>query len=148
MTKTLKINKSTSIPTDTIRFIRPVGDEERARIEERYGKDASDFNVSIQFADKSSKLAVQTLDEIRQQGVALVNIGADRHVVAANIKSAEPFGKQDAAKAKENGYELSQTFRSRVETTAGAVLSSATPAQVLERRAKAMDAAAPQPAAK
>ena len=139
MSNSIKINNGSLIPADTIRFIRPIDTDERARIVERYGEDAAGFNVSIQFADKSSKLAVQTLDELREQGVALVNIGADRHVVAANIKSADPFTKADAEKLVEGrGYQFNQTFRSRVETTAGTLLSSATPEQVMQRRAKAL----------
>lgn len=139
MTKSIKINKGSVVPADTIRFIRPIEDEERARIVERYGADASGFNVSIQFADKTSKLATQTIDQLREQGIALINIGADRHVVAANIKKADPFSKDDAqALIDDKGYTINQTFRSRVETTAGALLSSATPAQIMDRRAKAL----------
>jgi len=142
---TLKINSGTIIPADNIRFVRPIGDEERTRLVERYGEDAAGFNVSIQFADKSSKLATQTLDEVREQGIGLVNIGADRHVIAANIKSADPFTADDAKKLTEGkGYQMNQTFRSRVDTTAGTLLSSATPDQVMQRRAKALEANGPK----
>lgn len=46
-------------------------------------------------------------------------------------------------------YTLRQTFRAKVETRAGTVLSSATPQQVMDRRAKALelDASAPAKAA-
>ena len=142
---TLKINSGTIIPADNIRFVRPIGDEERTRLVERYGEDAAGFNVSIQFADKSSKLATQTLDEVREQGIGLVNIGADRHVIAANIKSADPFTADDAKKLTEGkGYQMNQTFRSRVDTTAGTLLSSATPEQVMQRRGKALEANGPK----
>lgn len=149
MNKSIKINSGTIIPADTIRFVRPIDDAERTRLVERYGEDASAFNISIQFADKSTKLARETLDAVRAQGIGLVNIGAERHVVAANIKQASPFTKDEAAKLTgEKGYTLNQTFRSRVETTAGALLSSATPAQIMDRRAKALSeiaSAAPAP---
>jgi hypothetical protein len=147
MSSFIQINKTTTIPTDTIRFIRPIGDEERTRIAERYGADAGEFNVSIQFGDKTTKLALETVEQLREQGVSLVDIGGDRHVVAANIKSAKPFTAKDAAKIEERGYNLSQDFKSRVETTAGAVLSSATPTQIMDRRARAKEGgsqAAPQ----
>lgn len=149
MNKSITINSGTIIPADTIRFVRPIDDAERTRLVERYGEDASAFNISIQFADKSTKLARETLDAVRAQGIGLVNIGAERHVVAANIKQASPFTKDEAAKLTgEKGYTLNQTFRSRVETTAGALLSSATPAQIMDRRAKALSeiaSAAPAP---
>lgn len=140
MSSILRINAENIIPVDTIRFIKVLTVDERARIAERYDVDGSAFNVSIQFADKSVKLATETIDEVRGQGVALVNIGADRHVVAQNIKSAAPFTRDDAKKLMEGrDYTLSQTFRSRIDTTAGALLSSATPTQIMERRAKALE---------
>ena len=145
MKNSLTINAGSVVPVDTIRFIRPIGAEERTRLVERYGEDAADFNISLYFADKSTKLAKQSLDDVRGQGIGLVNVGADRHVVAANIKRADPFTKDDAAKlVGERGYTLSQTFRSRVETTADTVLSSATPAQIMERRSKAIETSGPK----
>lgn len=142
MNNYIKINSGSMVPTDTIRFIKPIDDEERDRIAERYDIDGGNYKVSIQFADKSTKLATETIDDIRSQGIALINIGADRHVVAQNIKSADPFTKDEAKKLSDDrGYSLSQTFRSRIDTTTGTLLSSATPAQVMDRRAKAIESA-------
>lgn len=144
MSKTLKIG-STILPVHNIRSIRPLSDDERARIAERYGRASEEIaakQISITFADKTTRTAELTLDDVRAQGVALVNAGADRYVPAANIKSAEPFTKADADKLKDGGdYTLTQTFRSRVETTAGAILSSATPQQIIERAAKVLETA-------
>ncbi len=143
MSKTLKINNGTVVPVHNIRTIRPITDDERAKMAEKYGKPVADFagkKITIQFGDKSSKTADITLDQVREQGVALVNTGADRFVPAANIKSADVFSKDDAAKLKADGdYTLTQTFRSRVETTAGTLLSSATAQQIIERAAKALE---------
>lgn len=142
MTKILKINGSTAVPVSAIRRIRPMTDEDRNRIAERYDQveDPNKFKLQIEFADKTTRLVSETLDDIRAQGVAIVNLGSDRYVPAANIKFAEPFTKDDADKVKEKDYTLSQTFRSRVETTAGTLLSSATPEQVVQRREKAIEA--------
>ena len=138
-TSNLRINGSRVVPVDTIRFIKPLTDEDRSKAGGKLEIDASKFNVRIEFADKSSKLAVETLDQIQGQGVGLVNIGADRHVPAVNIKAAEDWSKEDAAKLKDSGdYTLSQNFQSRVETSAGTILSTATPEQVMERRSKAL----------
>ena len=147
MIKSIKINSGNVIPADTVRFMRPIEAEERARLVERYGEDASAFKISIQFADKTTKLATDTLDDVRNQGVGLVNLGGDRHVVATNIKAAKPFTAEEADKlTSDKGYTLNQSFRSRVETTAGALLSSATPEQVMARRAKALGQAPKAPA--
>lgn len=144
MSKSLKINGSTILPVHNIRAIRPITDEDRARMAAKYEKPVEEFaskKVSIEFADKSNKTADLSLDDVRAQGVALVNVGNERYVPAANIRSADPFSKEDAAKLKDSGdYTLSQTFRSRVDTTAGTVLSSATPQQIIDRAAKALEA--------
>jgi hypothetical protein len=87
MQKSLTINSGSVVPVGTIRSIRSIraiGPEERAGLVDRYGDAAADFNISIQFADKSTKLARQSLDDVRGQGIGLVNIGVDRHVIAAN----------------------------------------------------------------
>lgn len=143
MSKTLKINATTVVPVHNIRAIRPITEEERNKMAEKYGKPVTEFatkKITIQFADKSSKTADIDLDDVRKQGVGLVNTGNDRYVPAANIKSAEVFSKDDAAKLTADGdYTLTQTFRSRVETTAGTILSSATAQQIIERAAKALE---------
>ena len=141
MSKTLKINGSTAVPVSAIRKIKPITDEDRTRIAARYEKveDASRFQLQIEFADKTTKLAVETLDDIRGQGVALVNLGSNRFIPATNIKSAQPFTKDDADKVRGKDYTLNDNFRSRVETTAGTLLSSATAGQVIDRREKALE---------
>lgn len=58
---------------------------------------------------------------------------------ASNITGAEAFTKENADRLKGDDYTLKQTFRSKVETKAAALLSSATPVQVTERRATAID---------
>jgi hypothetical protein len=146
MSKTLKLKSGKAFPVDTIRKIAPITDAEREAMAGRYGKPLADFAgklISIEFADKTKVTGDISLDEVRGQGIGIVNIGGDRYVPAANIKAAEPFTREDADKIKAAGkMTLTQTFRSRVETTAGNLLSQATPAQVLDRRAKAIEATA------
>lgn len=138
-----------TVPIDSVRLVRPLTDEDKIKaresLKEKRGIDIDTARVAvrIEFADKTSKLARETLDALQKQGVALVNLGADRYVPAVNITAAEAFTKDDAERLKGDDYKLSQTFRAKVETRAGTVLSSATPAQVMNRRAKALDIAAP-----
>lgn len=133
------------VPLDTIRLIRHLTEEDKARakdsLKEKKGIDidAARVNVRIEFGDKSSKLAQESLDALREQGIALVNLGSDRYVPATNITGAEAFTKDDAERLKGEEYTLTQTFRSKVDTRAGTVLSSATPVQIMDRRAKAME---------
>lgn len=133
------------VPLDTIRLIRPMTDEDKERAKESLKEkrgidiDAARVNIRIEFGDKTSKLAQESLDAIKEQGVALVNLGSDRYVPAINITGAEAFTKEDADRLKGEDYTLKQTFRSKVETRAGTVLSSATPVQIMDRRSKAME---------
>lgn len=143
MSKTLKLKNGKSFPVDNIRKIEPISDDERAAMAKRYDKPVADFAsklISIEFADKTKVTGDLSLDEVRGQGIPVVNIGGERYVPATNIKAAEPFTREDADKLK-GKVTLTQTFRSRVETTAGSLLSQATPAQVLDRRARALDTA-------
>jgi len=133
------------VPLDTIRLIRPMTDEDKERARESLKEkrgidiDAARVNIRIEFGDKTSKLAQESLDAIKEQGVPLVNLGSDRYVPATNITGAEAFTKEDADRLKGDDYTLKQTFRSKVETRAGTVLSSATPLQIMDRRSKAME---------
>lgn len=143
-----------TVPVDTIRLIRPMTDDDKAKAKESLKEnrgidiDPKRINARIEFADKSSKLARETVDALKEQ-VGLINLGGDRFVPAINVTAAEAFTKDDAERLKGEDYTLSQTFRAKVETRAGTVLSSATPAQVMDRRAKALelDQAAPAKAA-
>lgn len=133
-----------TVPVDTIRLIRPMTDEDKAKAKESLKEnrgidiDPKRINVRIEFADKTSKLARETVDTLKEQ-VGLINLGGDRFVPAINVTAAEAFTKDDAERLKGEDYTLSQTFRAKVETRAGTVLSSATPAQVMDRRAKALE---------
>lgn len=72
------------VPLDTIRLIRPMTNEDKERakdsLKEKRGIDidATRVNVRIEFGDKTSRLAQESLDAIKEQGVALVNLGSDR----------------------------------------------------------------------
>lgn len=141
-----------TVPIDTVRLIRPMSAEDKAKAKDSLKEskgidiDPDRINVRLEFADKSSKLARETIDALKEQGVGLVNLGADRYAPAINITAAEAFTKEDAERLKGEDYTLAQSFRAKVETRAGTILSSATPAQVMDRRAKALEL--DQPAAK
>ena len=62
----------------------------------------------------------------------------DRFVPAANIMLAKPFSKEQGEALTGKGYKLEHEFRSTVETTAGIVLSTGYPQQVIDRKVKAL----------
>ena len=137
------------VPLDTVRLVKPLSEEDKERTKENLKEkrgidiDTDRLTIRIEFADRTSKLARETLDDLRQQGVALVNMGAERFVPAANITGAEAFSNEDAERLKGEEYTLNQAFRAKVDTKAGTLLSSATPVQIMDRRAKALGEAPP-----
>ena len=124
------------VPLDTVRLVRPLSEEDKERTKESLKEkrgidiDPSRLSIRIEFADRTSKLARESLDDLKGQGVPLVNMGADRFVPATNITGAEAFSSEDAERLKGEEYTLNQAFRSKVDTKAGTMLSSATPVQV------------------
>ncbi len=135
---TIKINASTLIPTNNILRIVPLGDADRAQIAKKLEIDASKFQTRIEFGNGTSNLAAESVDDIQAQGLALVDLGSDRYVPAANIISVSEFSKDNAAKLESKGYKLGQEFVSSVKTSAGQVLSAIAPEQIMNRRSKAV----------
>lgn len=139
-----------TVPIDTVRLIKPLTADDKAKAAAGLNEKGIEINpdrisARIEFADKSSRLAREGVDAFREQGVGLVNLGSDRYTPAVNITAAEAFTKEDAERLKGEDYTLKSTFRSKVETKAGTVLSSAHPKQVMDRRAKALGSATERP---
>jgi len=141
MSNTLKLSNGNVIVISDIRTIQPMSEEDQARLSERLDVDGSQFNARITLANKTTQLARETIDELKAKGIALVNLGHDRFVPAANIMIAKPFSKAQAEALSEKGYKLGHTFRATIETTAGIVLSTGHPQQVMDRKVKAMELA-------
>lgn len=142
MSNTLKLSTGMIIPADHIKRLRPLTDDDRTKMGDKLDIDASTFKTRIEMKDGSSKMARETVEELGKL-LPLVNVGHDRFVPALNITAAEPFKAEDKAKAEGKGIKLTNTFRSRVETVAGVVLSAATAEQVMQRREKALGIEAP-----
>ena len=134
----IKVNGDTHLPIDTIKYAKPVGEEEQVAIGQRYGIDGSKFNTQLFLTTRSApKLVQETTDDLSAAGLALVNIGG-KFVPAANIVDAKELDKEGRAKLRDKGYTVSDSFRSSVETVNSLVLSKAFPSQVLDRRKKAL----------
>lgn len=138
MSTTLKLSNGNVIALADIKLIQPMSEEDQTQLSERLQVDGAQFNSRITLANKSTQLARETIDELKAQGVGLVNLGHDRFVPAANIMVAKPFSKEQAGALSEKGYKLGHTFRATVETTAGIVLSTGHPQQVMDRKVKAL----------
>ena len=113
-----------------------MSEDDQAQLSERLDVDRSQFNTRITLAIKSTQLARESIDNLKKQGIGLVNLGHDRFVPAANIMVAKPFSKEQAGVLADKGYKLGHTLRATVETTVGIVLSTGHPQQVMDRKVK------------
>lgn len=138
MSNILKLSNGNVIALNDIKMIQPLSEKDQAQLTERLEVDGAQFNARITLGNKTTQLARETVDELKGQGVALVNLGDDRFVPAANIMVAKPFSKEQAKSLADKGYQLGQTFAATVETTAGIVLATGKPEQIMDRKVKAL----------
>lgn len=131
------------VPIETIRLIKPLSDTDKEKARTNLTSkgitiDTDRLSARIEFADKSSKLIREDVNALRAQGIALVDLGGERFVPAANITSAERVSEADVARLTN----VKDTFHSKVQTRGGGVLLSAhAPQQVMDRRANALSLA-------
>lgn len=126
-----------------IRRIDRMSDEDRTRMGKNLGINASDFQTRIILATGKEKRARQSIEDFAKQ-VPLVEMGAERWVIAQNIVGVSPIPAKRAKELSENGNGLNHDFKSAVETIAGNVWSTATPEEVMQRRAAAMRQGGPR----
>lgn len=84
-----------------IRKISALFDEDRARIAAKYGDndkfDAAAFKAQIELQGAMKpKLAKRSIEEFREDGLELVDVGAGQYVLKTNIKFFGPFDAQNA----------------------------------------------------
>ena len=144
MANAIKINGDTYIPTENIKFVRPLTADDQARISAYYGTDkrpfdGTQFNTQINVTNSDKPILTrETADELSTMGLALVNLGNGKLVPANNIISTRKLDKAGCDALKDKGYNLEGIFRSSVDTTGGLMLSKGTPEQILQRREKAL----------
>lgn len=138
MSNTLKLSNGNVIVVSDIKMIQPLTEADQAGLSERLEVDGSQFHARITLGNKSTQLARETVDQLKAQGIALVDIGQDRFVPAANIMVAKPFSENQAKSLADKGYKLGQEFKSTIETTAGIVLSTGQPQHVMDRKVRAL----------
>lgn len=137
MSNSIKYNDQKQIATDMIRRFDRMTDQDRERMGANLGIDASDFQTRIVLSTGNEKRARNPVEEFARQ-VPLVELAPDRWVVAKNIIGAGPVSKERIADMRKDGGQLNHDFKSAVETVAGIVWSTATPDEVLQRKASAL----------
>lgn len=133
MAISIEYNNGKHLSIDMVRRLDRMSDEDRKQMGENLKLDASEFQTRILLSGGREKKARESVEDIAQQ-VAVVDVGLDRWVIAENIIEAVPFTKEQAAKAKANGSQFNHHFCTAVDTVAGRVLSTETPAEIYRRR--------------
>lgn len=133
----LSINSGELVPVATVKKISPITDADRESLSALNSRiDAERFHTRVDFADKSKNYIPETLEDIAAQGLALVLID-DENIVAVpadNIKKAKSLAEDDRARfEKSTGKPMRADYLSRIETRAGAVLSTLRADMVMKR---------------
>lgn len=130
----IQINERDLIPVATIRRLREVTDADRESLQKLGPQvDASRFRTRIDLADGAKRYAPESLAEIEDQGVPLIETGMGGFVIAANVVSASNLTLADRKDFEgRTGRSLSEQYRAQVDTRAGMVLSTVS-AEVIMR---------------
>ena len=84
-----KEGRKVTIASADIAYLAPIGEEEQARMAERYERDMSGFQTAVYLgAEKAPMLVRESLSDIAALGLRLVNAGYDHFTPAENIRSA------------------------------------------------------------
>ncbi len=134
MAHSIKYNDGKLLSIDMIRRLDRMTAEEQAQMSESLGIDGSKFQTRICLSTGKEKKARDDIEVIASQ-VPLVDVGADRFVIAQNIIGADPFTEEDAAKARARGSKFNHEFKSAVDTVAGRVLSTVSADVIMQRKA-------------
>ena len=129
----ITVNGGEHVHLSLIKRVRMITDEERQSLEKLNPNiDASRFNTRIDEAGNGKFYATETLDDMANQGVDLIQIKRNSFIPRANIQKVRNLTDEDRKEFKENrGRDLRDDFKSRIETRAGNVLATMDAADVM-----------------
>ena len=131
----MKINTDELVPLHSVRRISAITDKDRESLAKLGDHvDAERFAMRIDYANGKKGYAPETAEDIRAQGVELLEIADDSFIPAANIVKARNLTAADRSDFEQKlGWAMRADFRSQVETRAGMVLATVDAAAVMNR---------------
>jgi len=134
-TQFLTINSSDLLPIGKVKRLHIVDDKDRASLAKLSEHVSADrFNTRIELAPKGKSYAVESIDELAYQGIALVQVDERAFVPAVNIIKARNLTPKDRETFKAKaGRDMRDHFKAQVETAAGTLLTAITAEQIMER---------------
>jgi len=121
----IKVNSDEYMRVQDIRRVRPVDDIDREALKKFNDKiEPEKFNTQIDTAKHGKIYVEETLSDLSKQGVSFVKISDRSYVPVDNVIKAKDLTDKDRAAFKAStSRDIHSAFKSRVETTAGNVLS-------------------------
>jgi len=128
------INDGEFVPIERVKRIREVSAEDRASLAKLGNHvDADRFNVRLDYADGGKSYAPESVDDIAKQ-VAIVQLDEDTFAPLQNIKKVKALNEQDRVRFEDRtGNPMREDFKSRIETSAGNMLSTADGETIMRR---------------
>ena len=134
----MSINEGELLPLHRVRRVMPVTKKDIESLSDLNDQiDVSKFNSKVDIAKQGEFFVSQTLADFKKQGINMVQVSQRAYVPTDNIVKARDLTEQDRSKFKEStNRQMSDAFKSRLETTAGTVLADVSAREVLGRMSK------------
>lgn len=130
----LELENGNFIHTSMVKRLRHITEAERASLDglsERV--DGQQFSTRIDYRDGSRSYSKLTIDEIADNGIALVQVERTAFVPRDNIQKTRAISVKDRASYEARlGRPMRDDFKSQIETKAGKVLSTETAKQIMQ----------------
>ena len=135
MTEYIKINGGEHVHLSDVKRLRTISDSDRTSLASLGDHvDADRFNTRIDHANNSTSYAPETVADIAEQGVALVQVDKEAFVPKDNINRTRDLTEQDRQDFEQKtGRVLRSDFKSQIETRAGRVLATVDSGTVMRR---------------
>ncbi len=115
-----KENQKRNFAVEDITTLKPISDEERASMSERYGRDMSWAQTKVFLRGEDKPVLVrETTDQIVAAGLALVTLRKGEVFIAANVHDIRPVTGEEHSRLSSSGNGLNATFRAEVHFVSG-----------------------------
>jgi len=134
----LEINEGELIPLQNVRRVMPVTETDLKSLKDLNDTiDLKKFNTKVDIAGQGEFFASQSMGDFKKQGIDFLQVSDRAYVPKDNFIKARDLNDKDRIDFKTSTTRnMHQVFKSRLETSAGTVLSDVSAKEVLDRMAK------------
>lgn len=137
-THVMKLNDGELVPLHTIRRVSIATEKDIYSLQKLNDQmDFTKFNCKVDISKKGEFYATQTVADFKKQGINFVQVSDRSYVPTDNIISARDLNTKDRESFHKNTTRaLPDSFKSKLDTTAGTVLADVSAREVLGRMTK------------